>query len=65
MGHGHHQCQWTSGSAQLAIPVSGPNGSATVFVDATKTLGEWRFDHLVVQIDATGRRIELVDTKGR
>ena len=48
-----------TGLAELAIPVSGPRGHATIYVEATKHLGEWQFDHLVVQLDATHERIDL------
>jgi Cytochrome oxidase complex assembly protein 1 len=54
-----------SGSAQLAIPVSGPKGSATIFVDAKETLGEWHFDRLVVQVAGTGGRIDLLAVPDR
>jgi hypothetical protein len=52
-----------SGRAELAIPLSGPKGTATVYVSASKSLGEWHYDHLVVQIDATGQRLDLSETK--
>lgn len=48
-----------TGLAELAIPVSGPKGKATIYVEATKHLGEWQFDHLVVQLESTRERIDL------
>ena len=48
-----------TGLAELEIPVSGPRGSATVYVDAAKRLGEWHFDHLIVQVASTHQRIDL------
>jgi hypothetical protein len=48
-----------TGLAELAIPVSGPRGRATVYVEAAKRLGDWHFDHLVVQVERTGARIDL------
>jgi hypothetical protein len=48
-----------TGLAELEIPVSGPRGNATVYVDAAKRLGEWHFDHLIVQVAATRQRIDL------
>ena len=48
-----------TGLAELEIPVSGPRGGATVYVDAAKRLGEWHFDHLIVQVTATHQRIDL------
>jgi len=52
-----------SGDAELAIPVSGPKGKGTIYVVATKTAGEWSYSQLVVQIEQTGQRIELLDEK--
>jgi hypothetical protein len=48
-----------TGLAELAIPVSGPKGQATIYVEATKHLGAWQFDHLVVQLEPTHERIDL------
>jgi Cytochrome oxidase complex assembly protein 1 len=50
-----------SGQADLAIPLSGPRGKATLFAVAVKTAGEWHFSVLVVQITATGERLEILD----
>jgi hypothetical protein len=47
------------GSAKLSIPVSGPKSGATIFVEATKRLGAWHYDHMIVQVDATRQRIDL------
>lgn len=49
-----------TGLAELEIPVSGPKGAATIYVEATKHLGAWQFDHLIVQLDQTHERIDLV-----
>jgi hypothetical protein len=48
-----------TGLAELAIPISGPRGKATIYVEATKHLGVWQFDHLVVQLKSTHERIDL------
>jgi hypothetical protein len=48
-----------TGLAELAIPISGPQGRATIYVEAAKRLGEWNFDHLIVQIERTGARLDL------
>lgn len=50
-----------SGKADLSIPISGPKGKATLYVRASKTAGQWRFDQLVAEIDGSGQRIKLVD----
>lgn len=49
-----------SGNADLAIPVSGPHGSGKVFVVATKSGGLWDFDTLVLVLDDSGERIDLL-----
>lgn len=53
----------SSGEASLAIPISGPNGKATIYVEASKSLGQWTFSHLVVEIEKTGERIDLSDQR--
>ena len=50
----------SSGDADLSIPVSGPEGKGTVHAKATKSMGEWQFTELVVEITATGERIDLL-----
>ncbi len=49
----------SSGRADLTIPVSGPKESATAYVLATKSLGEWHFDRLIIQTDDAKIRIDL------
>jgi hypothetical protein len=48
-----------TGAADLAIPVKGPKGGASIFVQASKRLGAWHFDHMIVQVDSTQQRIDL------
>lgn len=50
-----------SGTANLQIPVSGPAGEGDVFVEATKSAGAWSFQTLVLQRDADGKRIDLLE----
>ena len=50
----------TSGDADLSIPVSGPKGKGTVYAKATRSMGEWQFTELVVEIATTGERIDLL-----
>jgi len=52
-----------SGTAELAIPVSGPKGDGTVYLEARKSVGEWSFTKLVVKIEQTNQRIDLLDEK--
>ncbi len=51
----------SSGQADLAIPISGPNGKATIYVIATKSAGAWNFSTLIVEIRDTGERLNLLD----
>jgi lipopolysaccharide export LptBFGC system permease protein LptF len=52
----------SSGRANLVIPTSGPKGEASIYVAATKSLGEWRFDTLIVRVKKTQERINLLET---
>ena len=51
----------SSGNADLRIPISGPNGKATIFVTAAKSAGKWELSTLVVKIKGTGRRIDMLE----
>ncbi len=51
----------TSGKADLAIPISGPDGKATLFTVAKKSEGQWTFTTLIVEIKDTGLRIDLIE----
>ena len=53
------------GSAGMYIPLTGPNGSATVRVKATKTDGVWSFDKLEVRLDDAGDVIDLLEPEGQ
>jgi hypothetical protein len=48
-----------SGTAKIAIPISGPKKSATVYVDGTKTAGKWEYSTFEVAPDGGGNRIDL------
>ncbi len=48
------------GDADLAIPISGPRGDATLYLTATKSAGVWTYSALVVEIERTGERIDLL-----
>lgn len=49
-----------SGEAELAIPISGPRGAGTIYLEARKSAGAWRFSTLVAEVDATHERINLL-----
>ena len=54
-----------SGSAELSIPISGPKGSATIYLEARKSTGQWSFNKLVVEIEHPNRRIDLLTESER
>ena len=49
-----------SGYADLRIPISGPQGSATIYVAAERWSGEWYFDTLEVKLHGQDRWIDLL-----
>lgn len=51
----------SSGQADLAIPVSGPDGKATIYAVAVKSSGQWTFSDLVVEMKDTKQRIDLLE----
>jgi hypothetical protein len=50
------------GSSDLAIPVSGPAGSGTLYVRATSDMGDWHITQLVLKLKSTGETIDLLQT---
>lgn len=55
---GSIQVSGGSGSADLGIPIHGPNGKATVYVQAEKFAGKWEYRRMVVSLN--GREIDLL-----
>jgi hypothetical protein len=53
-----------SGKADLSIPISGPKGTATIYVVAKKFAGEWRYTKLVVKIERSSEMIDLAGKSG-
>jgi Cytochrome oxidase complex assembly protein 1 len=49
-----------SGHADIAIPVSGPHGKATVYAVARKSAGLWTFETLEIEFDQTSPRVNLL-----
>ena len=47
------------GEANLSIPLSGPKGKATLYVEAKESADTWFFQTMVVKIEKTGERIDL------
>jgi hypothetical protein len=52
-----------SGEADLAIPISGPKGKATIYAVATKSAGTWTFSKLAVQVEGGNDTIDLNETE--
>ncbi|NII10153.1 cytochrome c oxidase assembly factor Coa1 family protein [Oleiagrimonas sp. C23AA] len=49
------------GEASLAFSAEGPVGSGTVYVKATKSLGQWKLDKAVLEDAESGQRIDLLE----
>jgi hypothetical protein len=49
-----------TGDAQLAVPISGPKGSATVYVIANKVAGTWNYSQILAAVDGSGEKIDLL-----
>ena len=57
---GNTNVNGAAGEANLAIPISGPKGKGTIYAKATKSLGHWSYSDLVVEIQATRNRVDLL-----
>jgi len=50
----------SSGEADLAIPISGPKGKGTVYVEGTKARGLWTYSAIEADIGHEQPRIDLL-----
>jgi hypothetical protein len=57
---GNTNVNGASGESNLAIPISGPRGKGTIYVSANKSLGQWNYSGLVVEVGQTHERIDLL-----
>jgi len=57
---GNTNVNGASGESNLAIPISGPKGKGTIYVAANKSLGQWNYSGLVVEVGQTHQRIDLL-----
>jgi len=57
---GNTNVNGASGESNLAIPISGPKGNGTIYVSANKSLGQWNYSGLVVEVGQTHQRIDLL-----
>ncbi len=60
---GNINVQPGSGNADMRFPISGPKGKATLYVEATKALGQWNFSNLVVAVEGRTERLDLIKKK--
>lgn len=51
----------SGGHADLAVPLSGPRAEATLYVMADKSAGRRRFTTLVLELDETAERLDLLE----
>ena len=42
------------------IPVSGPNGRMTIYVEAQKTAGAWTYETIIAESEDSQQRINLL-----
>jgi len=56
---GNSNVNGATGEANLSIPLSGPKGKATLYVETKKSTDIWLFQTMVVKIEKTGERIDL------
>lgn len=52
----------SDGEADFSINVSGPEGEGTLHVEARKEAGAWSYEEMVLVVDATGERIDLLES---
>ena len=57
---GNTNVNGASGESNLSIPISGPKGKGTIYLSAKKSVGRWEYSNLVVEIQSTGERINLL-----
>lgn len=53
----------STGSADLAIPLKGPQRHGTVYVVAKKSAGIWRYQTLEVEVEGAAERINLLPSQ--
>ena len=53
------------GQAKLRFPVSGPNGSGTVRVEAERDGGTWEYRRMILYMKDSSGKIDLLAVEGR
>ncbi len=49
----------TRGTADVSFSVEGPKAKGTVYADLVRDLGQWKINRMVLELDGSGRRIDL------
>ncbi len=57
---GNTETSGGKGSTDLMIPVSGPNGRMTIYVEAQKSAGAWSYETLIAESEDSKQRINLL-----
>ena len=57
---GNTNVNGASGESNLAIPISGPKAKGTIYLSVTKSLGQWNYSGLVVEVRQTHQRIDVL-----
>ena len=57
---GHINVENSQGDADIAIPIAGPHGSAVIYTEAYRSLGEWNYTRMVVEVDQTGEWTDIL-----
>ena len=56
---GSTKAEGPSGEANLSVPIHGPKGKGTLYVEAQKSSGKWIYNTLAVEVGSSGKRIDL------
>jgi hypothetical protein len=59
MPKGSVQTSGPTGEAQLSIPVEGQKGKGVLYLNATKDMGQWKANRIVLEIEGHPERIDL------
>ena len=51
-----------TGNANLAIPLSGPKGSGTVYIVGKRAAGTWSYSRIAITLDSTHEVVDLGGT---
>ncbi|HSK78129.1 MAG TPA: cytochrome c oxidase assembly factor 1 family protein [Thermoanaerobaculia bacterium] len=54
----------SGGSADVSLPLKGPNGKGTLYIVASKEAGEWTYQSLEVEVEGLPERIDLLAEAG-